>query len=283
MTCRYCRYLNSDAEHRCRRCGQPLADPFAVATKGAVAAAPQPARVPSQPEVPAAKSVPARPPRQAQLFGEPPWNKVIPFESFTTAPAEPAPKPKPKAAPRNPRPRASNEAQPSLDFLQPAPPAPRKLNTTVEAVIYCDAPVAAPMHRACAAVIDCSMILIAWGMFLLAVYLLDVPWVFDKVGLAVLAVSGVLVAGLYGFLWALSGGTTVGMRTMRLTLINFDGFPPDDTSRWRRYLGTMLSICAGGLGILWALADEESLAWHDHISKTFPTFRGGETNFVRHR
>src|SRR6202041_3046551 len=28
---------------------------------------------------------------------------------------------------------------------------------------------------------------------------------------------------------------------------------------------------SGGLGLVWALVDEENLTWHDHISKTFPT------------
>jgi len=32
-----------------------------------------------------------------------------------------------------------------------------------------------------------------------------------------------------------------------------------------------LSLCSLGLGLVWALVDEESLTWHDHISKTFPT------------
>lgn len=73
------------------------------------------------------------------------------------------------------------------------------------------------------------------------------------------------------------------MRTFRLTLINFDGYPPDSASRWLRYLGACLGYCAGGLGLLWALLDEESLAWHDHISKTFPTFHGPEISFVRRR
>ena len=30
---------------------------------------------------------------------------------------------------------------------------------------------------------------------------------------------------------------------------------------------------SAGLGLLWSLADEESLTWHDHMSKTFPTIR----------
>ena len=33
---------------------------------------------------------------------------------------------------------------------------------------------------------------------------------------------------------------------------------------------SLLSACPG-LGLVWALVDEENLTWHDHISKTFPT------------
>jgi len=34
-------------------------------------------------------------------------------------------------------------------------------------------------------------------------------------------------------------------------------------------------------GLLWSLADEESLAWHDHISRTFPTPRDSRTLVFR--
>ena len=36
----------------------------------------------------------------------------------------------------------------------------------------------------------------------------------------------------------------------------------------RVYMGCVLPA---GLGLLWALVDEESLTWQDHISHTFPT------------
>jgi len=41
----------------------------------------------------------------------------------------------------------------------------------VEAVIYCDAPVALPVHRLMAAAFDASMILIALGVFLAIFFL----------------------------------------------------------------------------------------------------------------
>ena len=282
MTCSYCRYLNLDDDKRCRRCGRPINDLYAAATAGALAAAPQPAR--SEPSRAPVVSQPAKQfsiPRQAMLFQDRPYGKVIPFDGVVDPP-------KPKTVTRTStrvtrRPGAPNDAQPLLEFLLPAPPAPRKLSTTVEAVIDCDAPVAAPMHRACAAAFDGSMILIACGLFLTVFHLLGGPFPATKPVILTMSAAALLIAMFYGFVWVCAGGQTPGMRAFSLTLINFDGYPPDGASRWRRYLGACLGYCAGGLGLLWALLDEESLAWHDHISKTFPTFRGPETSFVRRR
>jgi uncharacterized RDD family membrane protein YckC len=285
MTCSYCRYLNLDDERRCRRCGRPQNDIYAKATTGALAAVPQLARS-EPPPVPAVSRSAERlsVPRQAMLFQDRPSGKVIPFDGVLEAPA-PA---KPKTAPRSStrvarRAGAPNDAQPSLEFLLPAPPAPRKLSTTVEAVIDCDAPVAAPMHRACAAAVDGSMIVIACGIFLTVFHLLGGSFPPTKPVILIMGAAAALIAMFYGFVWVCAGGRTPGMRALRLTIINFDGYPPDGVSRWLRYLGACLGYCAGGLGLLWALLDEESLAWHDHISKTFPTFHGPETSFVRRR
>ena len=285
MTCSYCHYLNSDGDRRCRRCGRPQNDMYAAATKGALAAAPQPARSepPRAPAVPRA-GLPPSAPRQAMLFQDRPASKVIPFDGVFEPPAHPQPRIVTRTTARLARrPGASNEAQPSLEFLLPAPSSPRKLSTTVEAVIDCDAPVAAPMHRACAAAFDGSMILIGCGIFLTVFYLLGGSFPATKPVILVMAAAAVLIAMFYGFVWVCAGGQTPGMRALRLTLINFDGYPPDGASRWLRYLGACLGYCAGGLGLLWALLDEESLARHDHISKTFPTFHGPETSFVRRR
>jgi len=214
------------------------------------------------------------------LFNDGPYGKVIPFDGVFEAPSNPKPR-APRTAPRAPkRPGTHSDAQGSFE-LQPAPQTARKLSTTVEAVIDCDAPVAAPMHRACATAIDASMILIAYGIFISVFYALGGSIPAGKPVMMVLAAAGVLIAMFYGFVWVCAGGRTLGMRLLRLTLINFDGYPPDRTSRWQRYLGACLGYCAGGLGLLWALLDEENLAWHDHISKTFPTFCGPETSFVR--
>lgn len=278
MTCSYCRYLNSDDDHRCRRCGRPQNDMYATATAGALAAVPKPAR---EEQVRASEQAPptrlAAVPRQARLFTDEPVART----TFTTVLAPPAPPKTARPASRNRR--APNDSQPSLEFLQAAPHTVRKLGTTVEASIVCDATVAAPMHRACAAAIDGSMILIGCGIFLAMFQLLGGSFAATKPVILVMGAAALLIAMFYGFVWVWAGVQTPGMRALSLTLINFDGYPPDRTTRWLRFVGACLGYCAVGLGLLWALLDEESLAWHDHISKTFPTFHGPETSFVRRR
>ena len=81
------------------------------------------------------------------------------------------------------------------------------------------------------------------------------------------------IALFYGSLWVLAGSETAGQRWTNLRLINFDGSPIDRRERGIRFAAACLSLCSAGLGLLWSLADEESLTWHDHMSKTFPTIR----------
>jgi uncharacterized RDD family membrane protein YckC len=173
--------------------------------------------------------------------------------------------------------------QPTLDFLPPAHQAPRTLKTHVTAVIYCDAPVATPAHRAVAAALDLSLILIGYGLFLGTFHVCGGEFVLNKTTAPVFAAVFVVLALFYGLLWVFAGGDSAGMRWTQLRLINFDGFPAERRERLVRYAASCLSYAAAGLGILWALVDEESLTWQDHISRTFPTLRESDSSFVRNR
>jgi len=162
------------------------------------------------------------------------------------------------------------DSQQSLDFHAGAM-AESSLGTEVEAVIYCDAPVALPVHRLMAVAADASMIAIALGLFLAIFYLSGGRLAFTKS--CVLTFGGVIAAVvfLYRMLWCLGGGDSPGMRFAGLRLVDFDGRRPEREQRTIRLAASMLSIVSAGLGLVWALVDEENLTWHDHISKTFPT------------
>jgi len=125
---------------------------------------------------------------------------------------------------------------------------------------------------------DVSMVLIGFGAFagaarFAASYLVPSGSVFGA-GKAVwmtLAASLTLISLFYGLLWAIARRETAGMNWTQLQLVTFDGSPLDGRNRAIRFVSAWLSYCSGGLGLLWALADEENLAFHDHISKTYPT------------
>jgi uncharacterized RDD family membrane protein YckC len=174
--------------------------------------------------------------------------------------------------------------QSTLDFLPtPSVQAARTLKTTVEAVIYCDSPVATPLHRAIAAILDAAMIFIGVGLFIAIFVVGGGPFTWSNENIAVWIAAVGLIAMLYGFIWTLCGRETAGMHWAELRIINFNGFPPDGKSRAVRLIGCWLSYSSGLIGILWALMDEEGLTWHDHMSKTFPTVREKHTTVVRPR
>jgi uncharacterized RDD family membrane protein YckC len=315
MQCRFCLLQNPGDEERCLRCGGRLSGDITfdgLGIEGATALAlrrkkaPRNATVDTSSRSSTALAIerqrPAAGARQTSLFtGELPSN-VIPFDSIQRSvdisAANPevvrnlAPGPatmRLTAAKQSIRKqaasRSTSDTQGSLDleFLAPAPQTPRTLKTTVEASIYCDAPVAAPMHRSVAALLDSAMIFIGCGIFLGVFQTLGGNIRVDKFDIMMMICSLTLITLFYGFLFAAAGRETAGQNWTELRLINFDGFPPDRPSRFLRFTGCWLSFGACGIGLLWSLLDEENLTWHDHMSKTFLTVREGESSFFRER
>ena len=178
------------------------------------------------------------------------------------------------------RAKPAPEGQGTLDFLPPAPAKPRQLGTSVEAVIYCEAPVASTLHRAVACALDWSMVVIAYAAFLGVFAALGGHFELTRSNVMVFGAMFLLTGFTYGFLFAWAGSETPGPLWAQLKLTTFDGFPPDRRQRMARFIASCLSRCTM-LGLFWSLADEESLAWHDHISRTFPTPRDSRTLVFR--
>jgi len=162
------------------------------------------------------------------------------------------------------------EGQGELEFLAPLPLKTRTLGTTVDARIYCDATAATPLHRALAAALDWSMVLIGYGLFLAIFFLWGGGFYLTRNNLLTFGAALLLIRCFYGLFWMIAGTESAGMRWTHLRLITFEGFPPDQRHRLLRFLGSGLSFFTI-VGALWALADEESLGWQDYISETFPT------------
>ncbi len=300
MLCKYCGFANGDEDHRCLRCGRRVQGTVISAPPGYVGAnalAFAPAANDDTAEfLPLQKSGPLR---QEALFSSAPeaapGGNVIPFEQIQRRAARPAaqtpyitPQPQIKpAAPAQPPHRARAHTAPveqgMLDFVPASPLRTRMLKTDVEAQIFCEQPVATPTHRFVAAAIDAAFILIGFGILVVAFQMMGGSFGAGKMFWMGLGGALTLVALFYGLIWAIAGRETAGMAFTDLQLITFDGFPLDPRSRALRFLTTWLSFCSGGLGVLWAVADEENLTWHDHISKTFPTVKEATGAFVKQR
>ena len=293
MTCRFCGTRNSDDEHRCARCGRRPGDTLTVTTPvitGAVATKLQPmARDQAEPSLKTRRVAPQLShPVQAQLFDARPEGNVVSIAHYAPR-TEPKPRVKSETATRSGavkpavrKAKPAPEGQGSLDFLPPLPAKPRELGSTVEAVIFCEFPVATTLHRAVAAALDWSMVLIGYGFFLAAVRALGCDLTLNKTNILMFGAMFLMIGFAYGLCFAIAGADTAGMAWTRLRLTTFDGFPPELRQRLGRFAAASLNRCIM-LGLLWSLADEESLSWHDHMSRTFPTPREAGTAVFQRR
>lgn len=79
----------------------------------------------------------------------------------------------------------------------------------------------------------------------------------------------VLLGFLYQILFFTFSDATPGMRYARIGLCTFSDENPSRAAMRRRILALALSSASLGLGVLWALLDDERLGWHDRISRMY--------------
>lgn len=283
MTCQHCNTWVLDGEHRCPRCGRRVrltAWHSAQSSYPVAASAVAPAYdYAAEPPLPAAGP---QGPGQQQLFPtQPAEPRVIPFESLTTQAeresiraraaglARPEPVKTEKVELRRARGRQSrSENQRRFDFF-----GRQEVVSQLQSDIICDAPVAPPLLRLQAALVD-GALMAAGCLALLAIYWLRGGTLdLSKHLLPFTALALLMVPVFYKLLWTAAGRDTIGMTSTGLELVDFDGNPPSAERRYYRLLGSWIGLLAAGIGLVWALVDQDGLAWHDHISGTFPTLR----------
>jgi uncharacterized RDD family membrane protein YckC len=62
---------------------------------------------------------------------------------------------------------------------------------------------------------------------------------------------------------------TPGMKYAGIGLCTLDGFNPSRAQHCRRLMALLLSVLPLGLGLVWALFDDDRLTWHDRLSRTY--------------
>lgn len=83
------------------------------------------------------------------------------------------------------------------------------------------------------------------------------------------AVALLLAAAFYHALFFTLAQSTPGMRFAQVKLCTFDGQAPTRAQRTMRLVALLLSVVPVGLGLAWAIFDEDHLTWHDRLSKTY--------------
>src|SRR5258706_3952215 len=227
MQCRSCRAWNDGEEVRCVRCGRrmQLAAPQSAPDTYPITTAAVPVFETFQggnagggnaeggPSAGAAAAPAPDVNYQASLFRDPLSAKVVPIPTLTSS-REVQRDAAPRRAPRSASPRTSGrraslshrDSQQRLDFEVLSP-----LDTQMEAVISCDAPVALPSHRMIAAAMDLSIVVIAlgvcFGIFLVAGSAAS----FSRQNLPLFLGVGVALEVLYRLLWVLGNGDSPGL------------------------------------------------------------------------
>jgi uncharacterized RDD family membrane protein YckC len=78
-----------------------------------------------------------------------------------------------------------------------------------------------------------------------------------------------LVAMVYQTLFLTLADATPGMKFAGISLCTFDGQIPIPAQLRSRLGALLLSVVPMGLGVAWALFDEDHLCWHDRLSRTY--------------
>jgi len=123
--------------------------------------------------------------------------------------------------------------------------------------------------RLMATVVDCA--LMTFTFFVGAVIVMekakDLPALKEIELSAVVAL--VAVGALYQVLFFTLGAATPGMKWARLSLCTLTDAKPTRAQRCGRLVALVLSLLPVGLGVAWAIFDEDHLSWHDRLSGTY--------------
>ena len=123
--------------------------------------------------------------------------------------------------------------------------------------------------RAMASLLDAGIVLAAVVMFaaVFAEVAGQIPGGWP--GVAALAGVTLVLHVLYGLFFFTLSDQTPGMRYARIGFCTFADENPTRAALRRRVLTQLLALAPLGMGLLWALLDEDRLGWHDRLSRMY--------------
>ena len=269
--CLACGYPNEAGENRCDKCGRRLGQ--SAAARNVLRAMPAASARRSRPGPAFPRALRQELSTRVQQFRSRQLHPTLPLQFFDTAetrdnvvrmeacvleaspPIASATRPRPAKRPRSSSPSLP---QPELNF-----PAAREEESF-------SLPAVAPVRlRMIGHAVDFALTVAALAVFCLSARIMLGPVSGGRFLLASAMVAYFWILLLYGVIFQWLAGATPAMKWLDLRLVDFDGRTPGRTQRLWRLLGVIVSAGSFLLGFLWAAVDEETLSWHDRISKTF--------------
>lgn len=266
MHCKYCGAVLSEFQERCGRCQRRLSSP---PQRAADAPWMETAAAPALHASPAAEPRPrfrvqeggagARPapPVQPPLF--PADSRVVGLEQYL--PQQPQRRRSPTRRTR-PSPRFDAPRQTAFDFESLAPGAHEF------AAAQLQVPVASLARRCFAFLVDVSIILAGFSLFLALVRFLIGGLPQDPVFYFSLCGCLWCLASTFFFLYAALGMRTPGQRAAGLRLVTREGRRGEPIHRVRRVLANAVPVVSL-IGAVWAAITEEHLSFADLITGTY--------------
>lgn len=153
-----------------------------------------------------------------------------------------------------------------LDNPKPEPPPRRRTQAAAEMPAIKPASLE---DRIMAALVDAAL---SFAGFLVFVFVFNSCTAHPPSGrTAIIAASLAVLTTFIAYQWLFFrfGESTPGMMYARIALCTMDDDNPTRTARQRRVGALLLSALPLGLGLLWAMFDEDQLGWHDRISGTY--------------
>jgi uncharacterized RDD family membrane protein YckC len=146
---------------------------------------------------------------------------------------------------------------------------PEELSAPATAVQGNKPDVASLGRRLMTYVVDGSLILACFFGFAISAlsHMAHVPA--PRVAEIIVAAGLVLTGLIYNALFFSFGLSTPGMYYAGIALSNFDDELASAAQTRRRFGAMMLSLAPFGLGLVWAMFDDDHLSWHDRISGTY--------------
>lgn len=77
------------------------------------------------------------------------------------------------------------------------------------------------------------------------------------------------IASIYSIIFHISMGRTIGMRALKLRIIDVYGDPPSTHRSLARTAGYLLGLSTLGLGFIWIAFDSEKRGLHDWLAGTY--------------